>query len=390
MENMNQQIMERAGQVVQSGQGLVSASTSNMSSLAMIRPRNLKDVMRRCQDEAELGGSTFYYRWKVKNKDGTVSVVQGPSINCMMAAARNFGNLVLEPQPIQELDDAYVFTYTAIDLETNVAIGRQFKLSKDFPVYGKMDEHRKEDIRHQAAQSKAARNVLAKIIPSFIYDPMVERAMGSARTSIENQIKKHNGDIQAVAKRALASLQNFGVDQERVEKSLCVPVSAWTIETLVMLHGDLQALRNGEATVANLFPVDDRERGTVDMKGGLSTDDAKPGDTSTHTPVDKPLPKQNNSASGKQAEPGDSEEQQGEAATSTQKTESHAASPADNKKKPSKEMLAERERFEVLTGKHAFKGELKELAINTLANLESVRLSELKDINSKLEQGLEE
>lgn len=295
--------VDSAGQIIARGDTLQQIQTPYATAVSVQNKRDLKDVTRRCLEEAELGGEAFYYHWEVestnrKTGEKTKSVVENGSINCALSAIRNWGNTAVAQRPIQETDSSYIFTSAVIDLETGFTLERPFRMDKNFPVYGRMDKYRKEDIRFQIGASKSIRNVVMNFVPKGLINKMVEAAMNSVRISLEKKIKKAGGEISKVIADMMVSFGRFRVTQEMIEKKIGLPVKNWDVETLVILTGDLRALKDGHETAESLY-CDDRPE---PQTGSMSADDMKPGDASTHqgyddtpeqpTPSGSPKPKQ--------------------------------------------------------------------------------------------------
>src|ERR1039458_481260 len=97
--------------------------------------------------------------------------------------------------PVQEMDEAWIFTAVFIDLETGFTLPRQFRQSKKSIIYGKFDDERKDAMRFSIGQSKSQRNVILKAIPAW----MVKQAIGEAKKGVRKQIEKYISDngIQA-------------------------------------------------------------------------------------------------------------------------------------------------------------------------------------------------
>ena len=274
-----------AGQAIQQGHTIQQIQTQYATAVSVQRPRNLIEVQNRCLQEAELSGDTFYYRWEQNIKDKktgqtTKKWLTGGSIDCALTLVRNFGNAVVQQRPVQETRTAWVFTAAFIDLETGFTLERQFRMDKNFPVYGKHDEYRKADIRFQIGQSKAIRNVVFNSTPSAIKNRMVDAAFNSVRKVIIKKMEAAKGDIMAVINPLLEAFKSFGVTSEMIENKIGVKVGHWDIEILTLLTGDFKAIKSGNETVDSLFGEDTPE--PEQNGGGLSTDDMKPGDPATH------------------------------------------------------------------------------------------------------------
>jgi hypothetical protein len=248
-----------AGEIIGQGGTLQQVQTNFQTAISVQKPRNLNRVMEACVQEAELSGEAFYYHWETtttdKNGKKKISIVEGPSIQCSLAAARHFGNCAIQQKPVIETKSSYIFTACFVDLETGFTIERQFRIDKNYKVYGDMDQFRKDDIRFQIGQSKAIRNAILNAVPMALTNRMVQAAIDSTRLLIEQRIKKYGGKIKLVIDDMLKSFAKFDVTQAMIETKLDQKIKTWTIETLVLLSGDLSALTKGQATVEELFGI---------------------------------------------------------------------------------------------------------------------------------------
>jgi len=261
-----------AGQAISQGKTIQAITTPYATAVAVQKPRSLTEVEQRCVLEARIAGESLYYRWGAG--DG---VVEGKSIECAMIALRNWGNAAAgAADPVFETDDSYVFTSMFVDLETGVTYKRQFRQSKTWKVYGKLDAHRKEDIRFQIGQSKSDRNVILRSLPVWLFDKMMEAAQEGVRDKIEKQIKKDG--IEKVREAALRKLADFGVSKEFAEAKYGKKYNAWDIIVLVGLKGDISALTQKIEDVDTLFP----NPASVKATGKLDMNAAKAGDPKAH------------------------------------------------------------------------------------------------------------
>jgi len=278
---------QSAGDVISRGQTLQQIQTRYATAVSVQVPRDLKQVVKRCIEEAELSGDSFYYRWLVTSKKtGKTSPIQGPSVKLALSAIRNFGNVAVEQQPVQETREAYIFTTAVVDLETGYTFSRSFRMSKDYPIYGEMDKYRKDDIRFQIGQSKSTRNAVANVVPQGIIDKMMEAAMNSVRTKIEEKIRKAGGEIGKVIDQMLIAFAKSDVTQKMIEDKIGLKADKWDVESLTMLAGDLKALQTGDETAQSLFGSDESdEKPETTTPAGLGDDDMAPGDPKNHQDI---------------------------------------------------------------------------------------------------------
>jgi len=228
----------------------IPATQSSNTGDIIVKPRVLSEVMKRCIAESVLSGEEFYYSWSVKSKDGNTAIVEGPSIHLAMAAARHYGNISIKQGPIHETKDSWIFTTIVQDLESGFNFQKNYKMSKNFPVYGKLDDFRKEDIRFQIAQSKSTRNAILSAIPHVIISRMMDAAKSGVRKQVEAAVKRQG--IEKVKASAVAEFAKLGVSREMLERKVG-SYSSWDIDVLVSLAGDMRALRTGEESVEAMF-----------------------------------------------------------------------------------------------------------------------------------------
>lgn len=209
--------------------------------------RNLAQVERALLQEARLAGDDFFYGWGA-GKDK----IEGASIKLANSAARCWGNCVVKPGPIQDLPDSWVFTSYFIDLETGFTMGRSYRMSKKWIVYGRHDEARKEDIRFAMDQSKANRNVILNSLPQFLIDRALRAAHEGATEKIKKWVDK-NG-IVAATDQAIERFAKLGVVEERVVKRLgLADKKGITTEHLVILMSDMKEIDEGRARIDDIF-----------------------------------------------------------------------------------------------------------------------------------------
>lgn len=230
-------------------QGMMQVRGSYATAVSVQNPRGLNRVTRNLEQESALAGASFYYGWSV-GRDR----IEGPSIGLAMAAARCWGNCAIEQLPMQETADSWVFTAIFVDLETGFTLSRQFRQSKRWNVAGKHDAERKDDIRFQIGQSKAARNVILKALPEWLIDKAMDAAKAGVREKIESFIKEKG--FPAAVDALVKALAKVGVtDAAIVDKFGIATVDGLDVDHLVILKGDLLAIQNGQERAEALFPA---------------------------------------------------------------------------------------------------------------------------------------
>lgn len=261
------------GRLMAGGRSVATTGAQYSTAMRVQNPRALVEVKRRLLEEARELGETAYYGWG-RGKDA----VMGPSISLAMAAARSWGNCAVQPEPIQELPDAYVFSYAFIDLETGFTIARQFRQSKHWTIYGKIDEARKEDMRFQIGQSKAQRNVILSVLPKSLINAAMKAAQSGVREKVQAFVDQKG--IAAAQDLILRGLAKHGVTEQQILDRVGVAeLKGIDVDDIVRLRGDLHAIEDGQERADNLFGKPDQTQGETSKQLNAMLDDdeaAKP------------------------------------------------------------------------------------------------------------------
>lgn len=207
--------------------------------------RDLKYVMTEIRKVAAANGSEFFYTWKVKNKDGTTSDVEGPSVKCANAVARIYGNCMVRVRA-EDLATHWVLNAQFVDLETGFVYERPFMQRKNQNVSGKMDKDRALDIVFQIGVSKAARNVVCNALSEF-----TDYAFDIAKAKIVETIGKNLG---AYVTKVEMRLKELDVDITRVEAIRGHAKAKWTAADVAKIISEIQAVSDGMAHPDDLWP----------------------------------------------------------------------------------------------------------------------------------------
>jgi len=237
-----------AMEVIAQGGSMQQIKTAYTTAVAVQKPRSITTVTKNVLQEAQLAGSSFYYRWEVKDKSGKKSAIEGPSIDLAMCIARNYGNCVIDVDA-QETSSHYMMKGVLIDLETGFTCPRLFRQRKSQKLSGKMDDARQEDIAFQIGQSKAIRNAIVRAMPSWLID----QAIAMAQRSELSKIKPEN--LAVSRSMVLDFFSKFGVGQDRIEAERTRKADEWTAQDIVDLRGMATALKEGRISPDDLFPA---------------------------------------------------------------------------------------------------------------------------------------
>jgi hypothetical protein len=249
--------------VVPADTGTIQARTPFISALQVKQPRDMAVVERRILRAAALLGDDAFYGWGAGK-----GRVEGGTIKLANAILAIYGNAAVIPEPVQETSEAFYFTHHFVDLETNIAIARQWREGKRSKVDGNMDEERKMAIRFNRGQSKNIRNVIVHAIPEWLVNKAIEEAKGGVRAKIEKFVQEKS--LAAAQKYVVDQLARVGVTEAQIlAKTLRDKVDGLDVDDIVQLSGDLKSIQNRAESAAVLFPAGRAETPKLDLKDKL-------------------------------------------------------------------------------------------------------------------------
>lgn len=239
--------------------------------LADYKPRDMQLVKKKCLKEAELFGlydlDKAVYSLSRRGRDGQTTAITGASIGLAMMIFRNFGNLKAGGDEIARTPEGVIFRGAVIDMETNTYFTRQ--------LFQPIPQHYKPDMQANlwgAGQSKAIRNAILAVVPSWL----VQDCINTAKEAAVKNIKDNPAYRQKIQKRLLA----LGASEWQIAKRWGAEAD-WTKETLVEIVSVGAALRDGETTIETEFEKDPSIAPSVNLASAATTPVAPP-------PSDKP------------------------------------------------------------------------------------------------------
>lgn len=231
-------------------------------------PRDLEAIKKRCIEEARHGGDEFGWAWPVdvpvKDAEGNImkdergrwitkqEIIEGRSIGLAMAAVRNWGNCTVESYVTNDLPDRYELLGVFVDFETGFTSMRPYtirKASRDLSEKqkGKASQlARQEDMTLQIGLSKCIRNVILGAVPSWLTEQMHDESKKYAEKRIAENLPQS-------IERAVFAFSKLGVTEAKLEFYLEGKRAEWTATDVVKLRGLLQAVKDGDLKVAEMF-----------------------------------------------------------------------------------------------------------------------------------------
>lgn len=209
-------------------------------------PRSIKAFKTSAMSMATIDEETAAGCWYSVPRDG--KKIEGASIRLAEIVLSAWGNIRAESAIIEVADKHLVAEGTCWDLETNTAVKVQVRRR----IIGKTGRRYSDDMivtTGNAACAIALRNAVFKVVP-MVYVKSIERE--ARRVAI--------GDVKTLAKKRDEMVVYFGkmgVDQARVLSAVERPgIEDVTLDDLATLKGLATAIRDGETTIEEAFPVE--------------------------------------------------------------------------------------------------------------------------------------
>lgn len=207
--------------------------------------RTKATVLREIKALASAAGDGWFYRWPVKSKDGSKDWVEGPSVKCTNAIAREYGNCFVMTQAIDQ-GTHWMITARFVDMETGFALERPFQQRKNQNVGGGMDKDRALDIVFQIGVSKATRNVVANALAEF-----VDYGFEEAKSAIVGRVGK---DLEKYRARVAQRLIELKVPADRVEAQIGKTIDKWLAPDVARVIAEIQSCQDGMADPDEMWP----------------------------------------------------------------------------------------------------------------------------------------
>lgn len=255
-----------ATQLVAQGVTIVRAENETMSSIAIMRPRNEREIMTNALGELDLApeqAKAAYYSIPFKDRQsGRTLYVQGLSIDGATSLARRWGNCAVGGRIINEDETGVDVEGVFVDWQTNFRIAKPHRASKVRKVGGQWvqaDEQRLL-MAVQASVSKAQRNAIEAGLPPGLTSAYFEKARiltGGLPNEPADQKK-----VEAVIK----AFERFKVTPAMLKESVGRPPTEWYGEDVANLRGLFKALMDGGVTVQEIWPETIEKEGTVTVE----------------------------------------------------------------------------------------------------------------------------
>lgn len=257
------ELVDRGSFTEQQARGEVDMQVST----ARRYPRSIKQFKERALNLAtldeETAGSCFYTLPARKGGDG--KPIEGPSARLAEIVAGSWGNIRAQASVVSDDGEFITAQGRCWDLETNVAISVDVR-RRITDKFGKRYSADMINTTANAACSIALRNSVFKVVPMAIVKPVYEQAR-----------KVAIGDAQTLVSRRAKMVDEFkkmGVPPERVyavvEKASIEDI---TLDDIGTLRGLYTAIKEGDATIDEVFPAPAKPSNGTEQKPASKSDE---------------------------------------------------------------------------------------------------------------------
>ncbi|NUO19985.1 hypothetical protein HUU59_11100 [bacterium] len=240
------------GGMLAAGNTIQQIRTSYMTAVSVQKKRDLAEITKKCEQEAQYAGDSLWYGWKQGGKE-----ISGETIGLAMIVARNWGNCATEAFVVEDRPTHYLISASFIDLENGSTISRPFKQNKNRKMSDKQKANpeeiaRQEDITLQIAVSKAVRNAILAATPGWLHARMIEAGRNALADGLTGEKLK-----KAIAATIHAFQDKWGVTEEMLAEYVEKPSASWVAADMIELKGVYNALKEGREKVSVIFAPKD-------------------------------------------------------------------------------------------------------------------------------------
>ena len=229
------------------------ASIDSQVATAKKYPRNLLRVQNNSISIVCMSKETAESCRYAKPTGG--KMVVGSSVHLARIVCQQYGNIKIQQRIKQITDRTIIAEAVAFDMETNYAVCVEARRS----IIGKNGVRYNESVietNAMAIMAIAERNAILKVIPKSIIDSVYNEAFKFANGDLSD-----NAKLIIARDKAIEFFKNeYGVSEDLVIAAIGLKTKeAIKAEHIVDLRGIIQALKDKETTVEDLFGISDKQ-----------------------------------------------------------------------------------------------------------------------------------
>lgn len=263
---------EQLRDLIVQGHAVIRMENETMQALSTARPRPaVREILKAALEELEalpeFAASNYYvipYKEKKDDPNSKVVNVEGLSIKAAMVLQRHYRNAMAGAQITGEDDRSFQIQGAALDIENNIRVQRPRTVLKYTYDFKTRQEYRLSDQKMeqklQSEISKAIRNAVLAIIPEPVKIAYWRRAKELAASGKSSQAR--GAKPEPLKGRVAKMLGAFGKLKVRDAQILAYlekeKLSEITEEDLGTLIGVFNAIADGETSVAEAFPAEEK------------------------------------------------------------------------------------------------------------------------------------
>lgn len=241
---------QAAGEIINQGKALQHVRGENISSVSVMQPRlPIGEIQKYALEECRLAPEKLTYAYTVRNKDGSRSIIEGPSVKLAMILARLYGNCSISTNCIEETRDKWVFEAIFVDRQTSFETKVQFEHFKPKSKRGKFDMDRVMQASFLIGQSKAKRKAIFEAMPPFL----VKRAFEVAKDAVGKIATEKAGGIFQAVDKLKPYFARYGVDMAMLEQKIGKSWKTWNEQDIGLLRRIAESIKDGITSVENEF-----------------------------------------------------------------------------------------------------------------------------------------
>jgi hypothetical protein len=211
-------------------------------------PRSVSLAIKEATSLATLNEDVAESCFYALPRDG--KTVEGPSARLAEIVASCWGHMRIEARVVDEDEKFVTSRGTAWDLQRNVAIAYEVRRR----ITGKKGKFNDDmiGVASNAANSIALRNAILKVVPKAFWQTVYEQARKTAVGDAETLVNKRA--------KMMGYFGKLGVNDVRVFSVLGVRgLDDITLDHLATLKGLATAIKEGDTTIENAFPIEIKE-----------------------------------------------------------------------------------------------------------------------------------
>lgn len=232
--------INQAQAVVASGQALMQTKSEYQCAVTVQKPRELAKVRQEVLKEARLAKDEFFYRWPVKNKNGSQSWVEGGSVGLAQSIMSNYTNCAIIPK-VEEKNGRWYFETVFVDFEKGVTTARHLIQKMPTVSLGKHSVDRTVNMEFQKAQSKNIRDTIFNAIPRWLRSEAIEEAKEASTADVLKNRDK-------ILKKALEFFETKNITDTELAAFLGKKDTKFNNKDIEFMRNLVVQLRNGDTT----------------------------------------------------------------------------------------------------------------------------------------------